>query len=267
MNDHVCQTQSFPGRFSSYPPQFLGPELKWLCNPVLSCHSCLLAWFACPIGVFVHYSGYHLFPLLAAGMVLVVGVLVGRLLCGWVCPLGFLLDMLYKIPSPKFVLPNWTRYSKYVILAVMVIGLPFMLGSETIYSFCRFCPASAIQVTIPNLIQTQFSSFGVLTGTKLAVLAGVLVLGVLSSRSFCKVFCPIAALLAPLNFVSFWAVQAPVRTCQVCGTCDAHCPTNGFPSTRVSAGIPANRALECIICHDCQQSCSHKEAPAGEGVS
>ena len=42
-----------------------GPEVKWLCNPVLSCHSCALAWFACPIGVFVHYAGYRVFPLLA----------------------------------------------------------------------------------------------------------------------------------------------------------------------------------------------------------
>ena len=44
-----------------------GPELKWLCVPVLSCHSCALAWFACPVGVFVHYSAYGVFPYLAVG--------------------------------------------------------------------------------------------------------------------------------------------------------------------------------------------------------
>ena len=119
-----------------------GPEFKWLCNPVLSCHSCVLAWFACPIGVFVHYSGYHLFPFLAVGTVLLLGVFLGRLLCGWVCPFGLLQDLLYKMPGPKFHMPKWTVNVKYVVLLVTVILLPFFLGEQTMLSFCRWCPAS-----------------------------------------------------------------------------------------------------------------------------
>lgn len=241
-----------------------GPELKWFCNPVLSCHSCALAWFACPIGVFVHYSGYHMFPILAVGTVLLLGVLFGRLLCGWVCPFGFLMDMLYKIPSPKFVLPNWTGYIKYVILIATVFLIPFWLGELTMYSFCRFCPASTIQATIPTLIQTQFAGFSAWTVLKLGILLAVLVLAVFSSRSFCKVFCPIGALLAPLNYVSFWAIKPPVLKCEDCGRCDRYCPANDIPSKRIAEGIPPNRALECIVCHDCQETCPHREAATHE---
>ena len=112
-----------------------GPELKWLCNPVLSCHSCVLAWFACPVGVFVHYSSYHIFPFIAVGTVLLIGALAGRLFCGWVCPFGFLMDMLYKIPSPKFDMPKWSGWFKYAVLGLTVIGLPFFLGESNAIAF------------------------------------------------------------------------------------------------------------------------------------
>ena len=129
-----------------------GPEAKWLCVPVLNCHSCALAWFACPIGVAIHYSGYRLFPLIAAGTILLLGTLFGRLFCGWACPFGFLQDMLHKIPSPKFRLPSWASYTKYLVLLLMVFAFPMFWGENTLFSFCRICPASALQVTIPHAV-------------------------------------------------------------------------------------------------------------------
>jgi ferredoxin-type protein NapH len=235
-----------------------GPQLKSLCTPVLSCHSCLLSWFACPIGVFVHYSGYHVFPFLALGTVLLLGVVFGRLLCGWACPFGFLQDLLYKIKSPKVFLPKWTAKTKYVILVVMVFLLPFMFGEQTGLSFCNFCPASAIQVTIPNLITGGFQTVSAATVVKLGILVGVLVLVVFSSRTFCKVFCPIGALLAPLNFLSFWTVKVPTDNCISCKKCSRVCPTRAEPDSRIIEGTTANRALECIVCHDCQPVCPQK---------
>ena len=104
-----------------------GPELKWLCNPVLSCHSCALAWFACPIGVFVHYSGYHLFPFVALGSVLLVGVLIGRLLCGWVCPFGLVQDWLHKIRTPKLDLPPWNCANEK-ILSIKAVAPAFQMA-------------------------------------------------------------------------------------------------------------------------------------------
>jgi len=251
----TVQTISLIGLHSSFWPW---AQAKWFCNPVLSCHSCALAWFACPVGVFVHYSGWHMFPFMAVGMALVLGVLFGRLLCGWVCPFGLVVDLLYKIPSRKFLLPNWTGYTKYAILIVMVILLPYWLGADTEYSFCGFCPASALQVTIPNFFMTGLD-MSVTKAVKLVLLAGVVVLSVFSSRSFCKVFCPIGAMLAPLNYVSFWAIKPPVIHCEECDRCDTHCPATGLPSSRIAQGIPPNRALECIVCHDCQDACLHKE--------
>ena len=232
-----------------------GPEFKWFCNPVLSCHSCALAWFACPVGVFIHYSGYHVFPFLALGTVLLLGALIGRLLCGWVCPFGFLQDLLYKLPGRKFELPAWTAYIKYVVLILTVFLLPFMFTEQTAYSFCRVCPASAIQVTLPNLLTAGFTNFETATAIKLGVLVIVLLAAVVSSRSFCKVFCPIGAILAPLNFISLWKIRVPTQNCVSCGKCETTCPQQGNPADRIAQGVPPNRTLECVVCHECQTIC------------
>lgn len=234
-----------------------GPDLKWICNPVLSCHSCALAWFACPIGVFVHFSGYHLFPFLALGMVLLIGVAFGRLLCGWVCPFGFLQDMLHKIPGRKLTLPAWTGYIRYAVLILMVFLIPYFLGESTAWSFCRICPASALQVTLPHIITTRTFTLTAGTIVKLALLVVVVVAAILSSRAFCKVLCPIGALLAPLNLLSFWTVKfAP--GCTLCKKCDTVCPVDGDPSVRMREGQAPNRALDCIVCHDCASACPQK---------
>ncbi|MBI2434838.1 MAG: 4Fe-4S binding protein, partial [Candidatus Hydrogenedentes bacterium] len=239
-----------------------GPEFKWLCNPVLSCHSCALAWFACPIGVFIHYAGFHLFPFFALGTVLLLGVLIGRLLCGWVCPFGFLQDLLYKVPSPKIALPEWTSYFKYGVLLVMVLALPFFLGEQTLLSFCRFCPASALQVTIPNFFLDGAAPLSLMTVIKLLVLAVVLVAAIASSRSFCRVLCPIGALLAPLNYVSLWKITVPTQNCLRCKACAQACPQQGHPAERIARGVPSNRALDCIVCHECQTICPSAEIEA-----
>lgn len=242
-----------------------GPQLKWLCAPVLSCHSCPLSWFACPIGVLVHFSGYQVFPYLALGTVLLVGVVFGRLLCGWVCPFGFLQDLLFKIRSPKIFLPRWTEKTKYLVLVLMVFLLPFMLGEQTRFSFCRICPASALQVTIPNLITGGFETVSAATVVKLGILVGVLALVVFSSRAFCKVFCPMGALLSPLNFASFWTVKVPTDNCISCKECSRVCPTHASPDSRIVEGTTPNRALECIVCHDCQPVCPEKGDKGDEG--
>ena len=232
-----------------------GPQLKWFCNPVLSCHSCPLSWFACPIGVLVYFSGYRIFPFLALGTVLFIGIILGRLFCGWICPFGFLQDLLYKIPSKKISLPAWTSQIKYVVLILMVFMIPFILGEHTSLSFCRICPAATIQVSIPALVMGTGGAFNITKIARFGILILVIFFAILSSRSFCKVLCPIGALLAPLNYLSFWKVKVPKEACLSCEACDRACPTDVKPSLRAVTGIPVNRTLDCVVCHDCKTSC------------
>ena len=240
-----------------------GPEFKWLCNPVLSCHSCALAWFACPIGVFIHYASCRTFPFLAAGTLLFIGALIGRLFCGWVCPVGFLQDMLHRIPGPKFELPRWTAAGKFVVLALLVIALPLVWGETTAFAFCRICPASALQITVPYALRIGPAYVDGSIGVKLAVLVIVLGAVIFIRRAFCTVLCPIGALMAPLNFLSWWKVRAPARPCVSCRLCDKACPTAVSPSARISRGVPASHHLDCVVCHECTAVCGGRMRPAG----
>jgi ferredoxin-type protein NapH len=240
-----------------------GPELKWLCNPVLSCHSCALSWFACPIGVFVHFSGYHLLPLLPVGMILLVGIFIGRMLCGWVCPFGLLQDLLQKIPSAKISLPHWTLYTKYALLILFVFVTPYVWSESTLLSYCRLCPAGTLQASLPASIAAGFSNVQTSTVLRWLALVAILVFAVLSARSFCRVLCPIAALLAPLNYLSFWAIKAPRESCLDCKKCDSACSVEIQPSVRIGKQIPANRHLECIVCHECQTTCPPESLGSG----
>lgn len=239
-----------------------GPEAKWWCNPVLSCHACVLSWFACPVGVFVHYSGYHLFPYFALGAILLIGAFAGRLLCGWVCPFGLVQDVLHKIPSPKFSLPGWTAWIKYVVLIAMVVAIPFFLGESTMYSFCRICPAATIQAAIPSWISGGFPANTGVVIARISVLAVVLILAVFSFRSFCKVLCPIGALMAPLNLIALWTIKSPREDCLACRKCDKACRMEGLPSSRILKNTAANRHPECMYCYDCSETCKTTIAAA-----
>ena len=123
---------------------------KQFCNPGLNCYSCPAASVACPIGALQAVTGSmdFNFSFYVVGFLLAVGVLIGRLVCGFLCPFGLIQELIHKIPSPKFKLPQWPRYLKYVILVVFVGIMPvavtnFMGVGKP--AFCQYiCPSGTL---------------------------------------------------------------------------------------------------------------------------
>lgn len=143
-------------------------KLKNLCVPGLNCYSCPGAVGSCPIGSLqaVIGSWKFKFAAYAAGFLIFVGALVGRLVCGWLCPFGLIQDLLHKIPFPKkiktFKADNILRKLKYIILVVFVILLPMyavdFLGQGAPY-FCKFiCPAGTLEGGIPLVLLDETSA-------------------------------------------------------------------------------------------------------------
>ena len=126
--------------FNGYAAGFLKGRIftgdsKAFCVPVLNCYSCPGALGACPIGSLQSVLGDRRsgFPFYVLGTLMLFGVVLGRAVCGLLCPFGLVQDLLHKIPVKKVKVPTLidrpARYTKYVILLVMVVLLPaFEIG-------------------------------------------------------------------------------------------------------------------------------------------
>jgi len=235
----------------------LGPW-KWGCVPVLNCHSCPWAVFACPIGVLGHFAQWGIFPFLALGTVALFGAVFGRILCGWVCPFGMLQDLLHRIPSPKWTVPRWMTWIKYVLLLGGVILVPIVWSVDSYAFFCKLCPAGTLESLLPRaLAEGNFAALAA-SWVRLAVLCGTLALAMVSLRSFCKVFCPIGAILAICNRFSAFSLGYAQEDCPECKLCLQECPMDvrieDFRQDGADGEVITAPA-ECILCLNCTHNC------------
>lgn len=211
-----------------------------VCVPVLNCHGCPAAANFCPVGIIGDMGSVRIVPWLAIGMFGLFGILVGRLTCGWVCPFGFLQDLLGKLPTPKFGLPRWTRHVKYVVFVATVILVPVLIGIKTNLFFCNLCPKATIAA------RGWFYLFydRAIRGDALIVLGATILLTIFIERGFCRLVCPVGAGLALFNKFSLLSKKLDRAKCTECMLCVRNCPMDAAP-------YRATRDTECIYCLDC----------------
>lgn len=129
---------------------------KTVCVPGLNCYSCPAATGACPIGAFqaVVGSSKFKFSYYITGFFILLGVTLGRFICGFLCPFGWFQDLLHKIPGKKLSTAKLKplRYLKYVILIVFVILLPMLVTNSIGMGdpfFCKYiCPQGVLEGAI-----------------------------------------------------------------------------------------------------------------------
>lgn len=241
-------------------------QWKQFCNPGLNCYSCPAASLACPIGALQAVSGSmdFTFSFYVIGFLLAVGVLLGRFVCGFLCPFGFIQELLNKIPSPKFKVPRPFLYIKYVILIVFVILLPVVLTNYMGIgkpAFCQFiCPAGTLEGGIPllGLHNELRRTIGALFNLKLTILIITIAGCVLCYRFFCKTLCPLAVIYGLLNKISFYHLNVNEHQCVHCGKCAMTCRMNVDP-------VKSPDSVECIRCGECAQVCPTKAICLGFG--
>ena len=225
--------------------------LKSACVPILNCWGCPLSLFSCPIGGLQHFLNLHLFPFYIVGFFGVVGMLVGRMVCGWLCPFGMLQDLLYKIKSFYWKLPVWTTYIKYGVL-VIVAGVIAWITREP--WFCKACPAGILEAGIPLVLADKGGDIRALVGwlfwSKIIFLTLVLALTIPIKRFFCRVFCPVGAIYSLFNRFSLVHLSIEKEKCKSpkCGVCVAICPMD------INVYDNPNQK-ECIRCLECVYKC------------
>lgn len=243
-------------------------KLKQLCVPGLNCYSCPGSLGSCPIGSLQAVLGSSRFKIsfYLLGFFLLIGTVLGRVVCGFLCPFGLFQELLHKIPFFKkiktFRLDKPLRLLKYGILLVFVILLPLFVvdavGSGSPW-FCKLiCPAGTLEGGLP-LVLTNASLreiVGFLFHWKVAILIVTVVLSILIFRPFCKYICPLGAIYALFNRVSIYRYQVSAEKCVGCGKCEQVCPM------QVNPHLEANHP-ECIRCGACKKACKFGAISAG----
>ena len=174
----LLQNANFKGFFQG--GLYSGP-IKQVCVPGLNCYSCPGAVGACPIGSLQSFLDARTFrfPYYVVGLLIFFGALLGRAVCGFLCPFGWIQELIGVIPVKKrnrFRLDPSLRWVKYGVLAVLVIGLP--LGLKLVPYFCKYlCPSGTLAGWLLALRDSILrSQLGALFTWKSAVLIAVIAL-------------------------------------------------------------------------------------------
>ena len=227
-----------------------GLRLHTFCGPVYHCYACPLATFACPIGVLANFSALGVSPLIALGTLLIAGALVGGFICGWVCPFGFLQDLVAKVPVPKLRLPLQAGYLRYAVLVLLVLVIPYFFGESHPLFICRLCPAGALEAGLPLAVQNaaQGQSFwNSMSTIKWVVLGLFLVAMFVKYRPWCTLFCPLGAILGLFNRVAVVRLKVDDRMCTSCGACKSVCQIGLAPEKQLDDPL-CIRCMQCTRC-------------------
>ncbi len=240
------------------------------------------------VGLAGMLAARRLAPALLVGAIiaLALALIAGRAWCGWLCPLGTVLDWVpaHK-PAPKEadLAPRW-RQVKYFLLGLILLAA--LLGNlslmflDPITLLYRTAAVAAWPALVANLSGTERAVAGLpvpglqdavvavdnyLRGAVLpmyqpvyglGVLAVVLFVAVLAlnawrARFWCRYLCPLGALLGLVSKVA-WLRRTTSSLCVECARCARACPTGTIDAARHYASDPS----ECIMCLECVPNCA-----------
>ncbi len=206
-----------------------------------------LKYFALTHGINeIHPSGLLIFL-----FVVLTAVWVKKSFCSWVCPIGFLSEILTHLHFRLFkkgvkltpLLDFALRGLKYCILAFFLFTILYKMSPLALEQFIF----SSYNI-VADIKMLKF-----FTDISMTALGGILVLVVLSIiiRYFwCRYLCPYGALLGALSFLSPFKVRRDPVTCTNCKKCDRACPCSILISKKNT--IVSD---ECFACGKCVDAC------------
>jgi len=173
---------------------------------------------------------------------LLLGILVGPVICGWVCPFGSIQEWLGKIGKKLFKkrfnhfvpekLDRYLRFTRYILMVLVIVntaisGTLMFQDIDPYYALFNFWTS-----------EIAISAYVILGVTVL--------LSLLVERPWCKYACPYGAVMGLTNLIRIFPVRRNKNTCISCKKCDVACPMNINVS---NANVV--RDHQCISCMKC----------------
>lgn len=172
-----------------------------------------------------------------------VSLIAGPFYCGWICPFGFIQEMLgrlgrvLKLPHLK-VTASWDRFLRFtrlLLLALSFVGLAFVFVIDSAY------------VTFMGIVSGNLGGIELVTGL---LLGFFLLISLFLDRPFCRYLCIEGAQHGVLSMGRLFSIRRDHRTCTSCKACDKACPTQITVSK-----VDHIRDFQCINCFKCIEAC------------
>ena len=206
----------------------------------------------CPIGSIQNVAAAAVEPTLAVPLVvlaffllpLIAALFVGRVFCGGVCPLGAIQDLVIVKPVQlPTAVDRWGGLLKYVYLG-LALWFATQPAEARDFIICRFDP---------------FVGFFRFSGAAwlLTLGGGLLLVGTVIGRPYCRFLCPYGGLLSLVSRFSFRPVQITPDEELECGLCDKSCPFGAIHNHRADRG-------SCLACARCFATCPRQKYRWGE---
>jgi len=233
------------------------------------------------------------FPWIVLGTIFLIGAVVGRAFCGWVCPIGFIQDIITTLKGRlDFVSPRTQKTAKkfkyYVLFVTMLIsttlGLALYLGVGSDYKtaldvfatgpFTAISPDGTLFGTVPALLRllsqnlasiftrpptiqdvwAQLVKVPPLLALRLLILLGFFGAAWKVPRFWCRYVCPTGALMAIFQRYSFAGIRRDPVKCTKCPHCEVKCP---MQINILDLPWEKFNDPECIMCMECIDACPH----------
>ncbi len=224
-------------------------------------------------------------------ILIIITIILGRVFCGWACPLGTLNNMVGSIRrrNLNIVPPSWHRI-KYFVLIFLVFSSLFslqMVGivdplsliirsfSISIYPLLNLMVRAffdtVYETDLPGVVTVSETVYSGLKSTFLsfsqphfrqAVFIGsifmlILGLNLVEKRFWCRYICPLGALLGVLSRASILK-RSVSEGCTECGSCASVCPSKAYPDV-----IGGWKDSECYYCYNCDDICPENAVSFG----
>jgi polyferredoxin len=206
-------------------------------------------------------SSRVLFHALILSLVVVgVTLIFGRVFCSWICPLGILNHAVSALPAilkkrQRMLANEWrsiyqTKY--YVLIALLVMALFGVLQVGLLDPIALVTRSFAVTL-FPGLQQAGLPLYAVQPYYMGGWLVGLVLLVILLAnrwvmRLWCRLLCPLGALLGALSRFSLFRIHREAGRCNDCHKCTEACHGACNPHSKI-------RVSDCVMCLNCLSHC------------